>query len=208
MTSMRIAGSSDAAGVIGDIATAPVETAGGPGLTNSIRGYHAHVYFDATSVAKARELCEQMGDTPELFPTLYGLWVFYYVRAEHPRAQELADQLLRLAMNGNDTGLLLEAHFALGNTLLRRGEFAAAYTHVKCGNALYDTTQHHTLAFSYGSYDPGVGCLDYTAMAQWLLGYPDQAVNTSDQALALAHRLAHPFSQVFALLFAATVRHF
>ena len=32
---------------------------------------------------RARELCEQMGDTPELFPTLWGLYAFYVVRMEH-----------------------------------------------------------------------------------------------------------------------------
>ena len=32
-------------------------------MTNAIQGYHAHVYFDATSVAKARALCEQAAAT-------------------------------------------------------------------------------------------------------------------------------------------------
>ncbi len=32
---------------------------------------------------RARELCEQVGDTPELFPVLWGLWGFYVVRAEY-----------------------------------------------------------------------------------------------------------------------------
>ena len=32
---------------------------------------------------RARELCEQVGDTPELFPVLWGLCAFYLVRAQH-----------------------------------------------------------------------------------------------------------------------------
>jgi len=32
--------------------------------------------------ARARELCQQVGDTPQLFPVLYGLWLFYLVRAQ------------------------------------------------------------------------------------------------------------------------------
>ena len=26
---------------------------------------------------RARELCQQVGETPQLFPVLWGLWVFY-----------------------------------------------------------------------------------------------------------------------------------
>ena len=42
--------------------------------------------------ARARELCKQMGETPQLFPVLYGLWVFYQVRGEFPTARELGER--------------------------------------------------------------------------------------------------------------------
>jgi predicted ATPase len=144
-----------------------------------------------------------MGNTPELFPTLYGLWLFYYVGAEHRRARELAGQLLDLATSRGDTALLLEAHFANGNSSFCLGEFASARTHIEHGVSLYDSREHHALALSYGSYDPGVGCLCYTASARWFLGYPDQALKSSRDAVALARELGHPFSLVYALLFAA-----
>ena len=32
-------------------------------MTDRIQGYHAHVYFDATSLGKARALCEQAAAT-------------------------------------------------------------------------------------------------------------------------------------------------
>ncbi len=32
---------------------------------------------------RARELCQQIGETPQLFPVLCGLWAFYSVRAEY-----------------------------------------------------------------------------------------------------------------------------
>ena len=88
---------------------------------------------------RARELCEQVGDTPELFPVLFGLWGFYLVRAEHKRAHELAEQLLRLAQSRQDPALLLLAHFASGQGLFYLGEPASARTHLEQGSALYDT---------------------------------------------------------------------
>src|SRR5262245_33029776 len=72
-----------------------------------------HVY------ARARELCKQMGETPQLFPVLFGLWAFYQVRGELQTARELAEQLLSLAQRQQDPALLLQAHYALGDTLMR-----------------------------------------------------------------------------------------
>ena len=46
---------------------------------------------------RARELCERLGDPPELFPALFGLWIVHLVRGELRKAYELAEQLLRLA---------------------------------------------------------------------------------------------------------------
>jgi nucleoid DNA-binding protein len=47
--------------------------------------------------ARAQELCQQVGETPQIFATLYGLCYFHMIRAEFHRAQELAEQLLRMA---------------------------------------------------------------------------------------------------------------
>ncbi len=97
---------------------------------------------------RARELCEQMGDTSETFPTLYGLLAFYFTRAEHKTAQELAEQLLRLAQSQQDSALLLEAHLALGSSLFYQGDLAPGRTRLEQGSALYDAPQHLSLAFS------------------------------------------------------------
>jgi predicted ATPase len=50
-------------------------------------------------------------------------------------------------------------------------------------------------------------CLSHAAWALWLLGYPDQALERCQEALALAQELSHPFSIVFALNFAAVLHH-
>ena len=45
------------------------------------------------------------------------------------------------------------------------------------------------------------------AQSLWLLGYPDQAVASSQAALALAQQMAHPYSLDFALRWAAVLHH-
>ncbi|MBI3301055.1 MAG: AAA family ATPase [Deltaproteobacteria bacterium] len=80
---------------------------------------------------RARELCRQVGETPQLFPALGGLWQFYLNRAEYQTVRELGEQLLTLAQNVQDPALLLSAHDALGQTFYLLGEFAQAQPHLE-----------------------------------------------------------------------------
>src|SRR5262249_39577620 len=87
---------------------------------------------------RARDLCRQTGDPPELFPVLFGLWVFNLVRTEHRTARELAERLLGLAERVRDPALLVEAHAALGVTSFWLGELATAREQLDQAIALYD----------------------------------------------------------------------
>jgi predicted ATPase len=94
----------------------------------------------------------------------------------------------------------------LGYTSFCLGELSSAWEHFAHGMALYDSTQHRPLAFLYGQ-DPGVLCLSTVAQVLWLLGYPDQALKRSHEALTLAQDLSHPFSLVIAFSFGACWLH-
>jgi tetratricopeptide (TPR) repeat protein len=166
------------------------------------RGYGAPEVEKA--YARARELCQQLGETPQLFPVLFGLWAFYNTRAELQPAQELGEQLLTLAQSVQDPALLLEAHLALGTTLFSLGELASAQVHLEQGIALYDRQQHRSHIFLYGQ-DPGVASLAYLSWILLLLGYPDQALKRNYEALTLAQETSHPFSLAWALIVAAVV---
>jgi predicted ATPase len=113
-----------------------------------------------------------------------------------------------MAQRSNDSALLLEAHRALGSTVLWLGEFPLARTHLEQASALYDPQQHRALAFVHGGADPGVSCLSEVARTLWFLGYPDQALERTEAALSLAHELSDPFSLGYALVFAAGVHQF
>ncbi len=156
---------------------------------------------------RARELCQQVGEAPQLFSVLWGLYGFYLTQAELQTAQELGEQCLSLAQSIQDPALLLEAHAVWGWTLYHLGEFVPAREHWAQGSALYDSQQHRSHAFLYGQ-DPGVGCGVYTAYILWQLGYPDQALKSIHAAVTLAQELAHPFSLALALNWAATFHQF
>src|SRR5262249_15544164 len=139
---------------------------------------------------RARALCQQMGETPQLFPVLWGLWAVYVERAEFQTGRELAEQFLRLAQNAQDSALLVEAYSML-SVLFLLGELVPAQAYTEQGIALYDAAKHGSLAVLYGE-DPGVLCLCYGASAQGYLGYPDRALKRVEEALTLARELAHP----------------
>ncbi|HJY82733.1 MAG TPA: adenylate cyclase, partial [Candidatus Binatia bacterium] len=155
-----------------------------------------------TAYARARELCEQMGDISQLFPVLYGLFLVYLGAGEHKTAHGLAAQLLSLAHRQQASTFLLLAHRALGQVLFYLGEPAEARAHVEQGIALY-YPQKHNPQVSGVATDSGVVCRGFAAWVLWYLGYPDQALKRIHEALTLARELSHPHSLAFALCFAA-----
>ncbi len=157
--------------------------------------------------ARARELCRRVGKTPQLFPVLHGLHRFYLARAELQTSRDLAEQCLELAQHQDDSILLVPAHRMMGTSLFFLGEFASALEHFDRGMALYDSERHRSYALLC-SQDEGVGCQGYGAWALWELGYPDQAIARSHEALALAQALSHPYSLAYALVLGAWVHHF
>jgi class 3 adenylate cyclase/predicted ATPase len=153
---------------------------------------------------QAREMCKKLGETPQLFPVLWGLARVYDQRDLNV-GRELGEQLLGLAERIQEPALLLEAHHERWANLFSLGELSSALTHTERGIELYNPHEHRQYAALYGGHDPGVCGLRHAAMTLWLLGYPDQALEKSRDALALAQKLSHPYSLVHALFYSAWV---
>jgi len=156
--------------------------------------------------ARARALCVQVGDTPQLFPVLRGLIQYYVGRGQVQTALQLGEQLLRVAEGQPDPAPRLLAHYQMGNVLFLRGEPAAARTHYTQALALYDPQAHRALAVRYGQ-DLGMMSHSYLARALCHLGFPAQALQHSQAARTLAEAVAHPYSLAQTLFWAAYVHH-
>ena len=157
--------------------------------------------------AHARALSQQVGETPELVPVLYGLWQFYVVRPQYHTARELGDTLLRLAHRTHDPAVAVIAHDTLGWTWLLMGVLPTALQHEEEAIARYTPDQRRAPVFRMG-YDPGVACRIGAAMTLWLLGYPAQALVHIRNALTLAHELAHRYTLAIAWWWAALLAQF
>ena len=154
------------------------------------------------TVLRARELCQQLGETPQIFPVLWRLVIFYINQRKLQTTYQLAEQMMRLAQSVQDPEFLWIAHFALGAPSLWLGELVSARRHLEQAIALSDDPQTR-LRLTIGTADSRVNCLFYTAWTLWHLGYPDQALKRSQEAIALAEGLSHPYSLAVALGFAA-----
>jgi hypothetical protein len=153
--------------------------------------------------ARARELCRQLGDAPQLFRVILGLWAFYVERAELTSAYELAGQLLRIAQQVQAAGLLVWAHLTMGITHHFAGEQMAARQHLEACLSRYDPQQFRTASFPY---DPAALGRSTLGPVLWLLGYPDQALAHSHKGLALARELTQHCSVVYASTLVARTR--
>jgi len=95
----------------------------------------------------------------------------------------------------------------LGATLFFMGEPASAHTHFAQGMALYDAPQHRSSAFLYGE-DSGVFCHSFASWTLWCLGYPDQGLARSQEAMTLAQQSVHLFTRCLASSAAAIFHAF
>ena len=155
---------------------------------------------------RAEELCKLIGETPQLFSVMWGLWAYYNIGAQHPTALEHGEALLRLAERDQETTRLVTGHYTVGGTSFFMGNMVASRDHLTRAVAYYDPQQHHSLATLYG-HDTGTGSRIFLALTLWTLGYPDQALTHSQEAVALARKLAHPFSLAYMLTMAAQFHH-
>ncbi len=160
----------------------------------------------AGAYTRARALAEQRGDSRQQFMAVYGLWQSANGAGMIRECRRLSDRLLQLTAGNADEGLHLQARHSAWATGMFAGEPAAAREHSEAGRRLYDPERHRSHHQYYGGHDPGVCAGSIGALVHWLLGYPDKGLTIGNEALALAERLAHPFSLELALLFNAMLR--
>ena len=158
---------------------------------------------------RARALSHTIGDLPQKFPVLFGLWRLYIVRGEYAAAGEVTEKLQRLSECMPGSQQFLPAQQALGLTAFRLGAFADARAHLERAVDIYDPSIHGPEnAQGVIGQDPGVASLAFLAWMLWHLGYPDQALQRSQEAIALAREISHPYSLAFALHFGTAVYRF
>ena len=145
----------------------------------AVRGYAAPEVGPA--FVRARELCERIGQPPQLFAVVWGNFAWHVVRGEMGLSMDLAREAIDLAERFDDPGIWMEALFLLGVTLFYRGDFVGAVAQYEKALSRYDDRERTRLWASRVGEDAGVTHRCYLALALWHLGYPEQALRVSQQ---------------------------
>jgi tetratricopeptide (TPR) repeat protein len=148
---------------------------------------------------RARELCQQLGDPPELFPVLWAITLFHAIKGDVRQYRRRADELMTEAERSGDAASLMAAHHLLGVCLEFAGDMAESSRILDRGRALHDPGQHRAYTATFG-LDPGMIARAMSSRPLWALGYPDRAAARAKETLQLARSQRQPMTLIFALL--------
>lgn len=151
---------------------------------------------------RANRLSETVGDLHQRFRISRYEWELHFERGDMRTALVQAEACLCMA---DELGTYqLESHVALGPTLYRLGEMVRSGDQFEQALALC-TDRPETHASPLHTENPMVNVLVNGALARWYLGFPDQARRRTNEGIAAAQTLNHPFTLAFALNFAAAL---
>jgi predicted ATPase len=141
--------------------------------------------------AHARKLWEQLGSPLESLHIPYGQWRYHLNCGELDLALRLAEDVLHLSRQRNDSAGLVLGHTSFARNMMLAGEFALSRSHYEDVLALYDPVSHRSLVHQAVIY-PHLESRAYLGFVLFCLGFPDQASSQSSAAIAEARRSAHP----------------
>jgi tetratricopeptide (TPR) repeat protein len=153
--------------------------------------------------ARARELIHRVGEAlPRLRLSYWGLFTFYFSRAEYALAHELAEQLVSQAERQHDLELLSLGHRMLVADCFIRGNIASALEHVEHALACSDFPLEKQRALAEEQWiNPRATTLALGAMVYSVLGRDEEARRASQEALELARRIGHPHTSASVLTY-------
>ena len=161
----------------------------------AVKGYAAAETREAFS--RARTLCLQLGDIPEYFQALFGLWGHSWMGGRNDGALRMADEFLSRSRALSDPVLLMVAHRVMGSTLLTVGDFQSSANHFEETIRL-STSEGKRPLYNLYMVEPQAASLLLLSWDLWFLGYPDQSLSRVSEALALGQDLGHPYTVAFA----------
>ncbi len=157
---------------------------------------------------RARDLCQRIGASPQLFGIMLGMWEWRIVRGDLPLCVDLAAEGMAFAERQNDPGMMMEALFMPGVTMYYRAQFADSHACHEKALAEFDDGARANFWTAFTGHNAGVTHRCYLALNLWHLGYADQARKVVLAACAVARAIGHTFSLAHAVDFSACLHQF
>jgi DNA-binding winged helix-turn-helix (wHTH) protein/tetratricopeptide (TPR) repeat protein len=186
-----------------DRAEVALQVARGAALM-ALQGFGAPEVADA--YARAEFLCTKLDGRSDLFPSLWGQWLFRWGRSQLDEAEKIGERLLVLGTSSGEAGLELQAHHAMWATMFGRGNLARLRAHAEAGLLLYEPARHRSLASRYGNHDAFCCGHNFLAMSQALGGDVAGSRQSMGTALQAAQELDDPFTLALTHYFGSVTR--
>lgn len=154
----------------------------------SLEGWSSRLVED--SYTRAQALAEKLGIRDNA-PETYGIAAMHENRGRYTESQAVIESLIARSSN-----LGLEAHELLACSLFHQGRFEQAKSNADRAIENYDPDEVSMILARYGE-NPGVACHNWAAVSLHFMGYPDSALQRSDNALKLGE--GHVYSTCSAL---------
>ena len=155
---------------------------------------------------RARKLCSVVEDD-SIYPVMFGYWLAALVSSQHTRAKELIEETHQIVNDSIDTYARYAANFMSGITYLHTGDQPEARRHfltaIELGQS-FDRDEKNAKTLLYG-LDIDVSAYAYSAWTEWLLGYPDTALDRHRLALRSLEKSSQSYTQARALYWCAVV---
>jgi len=150
------------------------------------------------NAAASLQLAKSQGRAQSLLGGLWGMWVNTLCQGRMAESLEWAQRLLAEGNEAEDIELQIWGHATVMISHLHLGHLLEAREHGNRVLALYDP-QRIGRGMQVTGHDLKTVVGDFSSQWTWVLGYPDQAVQVSDEKDAHARRLGHAFNLGFAL---------
>jgi class 3 adenylate cyclase/tetratricopeptide (TPR) repeat protein len=156
--------------------------------------------------ARARELCERLGQPPEYLQVMFWLATASVVRGELPQALDAIAGLPSAAEARGNQPALLNGIRGQGMILMFMGQIVEAREALGRAIELFDASQEadRTAARTAGQ-DAGVSILVLMAWVLWILGQVDEAVSRMTAALERADAVHHAHTHAYAWYYASVL---
>lgn len=175
------------------------------GALTSTRGYAAPEVEEQLN--RARELCGFLGDPPEVFLVVYGLWVMHAARGDAPGAERYAGEIMKFVTPDVKPMIEVSARFAYANTLFYLARYEEAIAQYHRIAEVYSPELHAQLVQVFGDdHGPYAAC--YQMMAELFLGHFDRAREVMARAKRMSDTLADPLTRTIVIAHEILLRFF
>ena len=159
-----------------------------------------------TTFARARELCERLGEPPEYLQVMFWLATASVVRGELPQALEAIAGLPSAAQARGNQPALLNGIRGQAMILMFMGRIVEARDALeRAVEAFSASEESDRMAARAAGQDAGVSMLVLMAWVLWILGQVDEAVLRMDAALERADTVQHAHTHAYAWYYAAVL---